>query len=48
MSQREKDENLDQGVIDSFGHEWSEFDYAESETAAALDTQFWLITRPLI
>ena len=33
MSQRDKDENLDQGVIDGFGHEWAAFDYAETETA---------------
>ena len=40
MSQRDKDENLDQSVIDSFGHEWAAFDYAETETADALDAQF--------
>ena len=40
MSQRDKDENLDQGVIDGFGHEWAAFDYAETETADALDAQF--------
>ena len=32
MSPHEKDENLDQGVIDSFGHEWATFDYGETET----------------
>ena len=32
MSQHKKDQNLDQQVIDSFGHEWSAFDYAEGET----------------
>ncbi len=40
MSQRDKDENLDQSVIDSFGHEWAAFDYTETETADALDAQF--------
>ena len=40
MSQHGKDENLDQGVIDSFGHEWAAFDYAETETTEALNTQF--------
>ena len=47
MSQRDKDENLDQGVIDSFGHEWAAFDYAESETADALDAQFKAYCAPL-
>ena len=47
MNQRDKDENLDQGVIDSFGHEWSVFDYAESETAQALDAQFAAYCTPL-
>ena len=40
MSQRDKDENLDQNVIDGFGHEWATFDYAETKTAEALDAQF--------
>ena len=47
MSQRDKDENFDQGVIDSFGHEWSEFDYAETETAQALDAQFAAYCAPI-
>ena len=47
MSQRDKDENLDQGVIDGFGHEWAAFDYAESETAEALDAQFVAYCAPL-
>ena len=37
MSQRDKDENLDQRVIDGFGHEWAAFDYAETQ---ALNAQF--------
>ncbi len=47
MSQRDKDENIDQGVIDGFGHEWAAFDYAESETAEALDAQFAAYCAPL-
>ncbi len=47
MSQRDKDENLDQGVIDGFGHEWAAFDYAETETAEALDAQFAAYCEPL-
>ena len=29
MSQHEKDQNLDQEVINSFGHEWAAFDSAK-------------------
>ena len=47
MNQRDKDENLDQGVIDGFGHEWAAFDYAETETVAALDAQFAAYCAPL-
>lgn len=47
MSQRDKDENLDQGVIDGFGHEWAAFDYTETETAEALDVQFVAYCAPL-
>jgi SAM-dependent methyltransferase len=47
MSQREKDQNLDQHVIDSFGHEWAAFDYAESETDDALDSQFLAYCTPI-
>ena len=47
MSQRDKDENLDQGVIDGFGHEWAAFDYTETETAEALDAQFVAYCTPL-
>ena len=47
MSQRDKDENLDQGVIDGFGHEWAAFDYTESETAEALAAQFAAYCAPL-
>ena len=47
MSQHEKDQNLDQQVIDSFGHEWAAFDYAESETDEALDSQFLAYCAPI-
>lgn len=47
MSQRDKDENLDQGVIDGFGHEWAAFDYSETETTEALDAQFAAYCAPL-
>ena len=40
LSRHDKDENLGQGVIDGFGHEWAVFNYAETETAEALDSQF--------
>ena len=47
MSQREKDENLDQNVIDGFGHEWAAFNYAETKTAEALDAQFAAYCAPI-
>lgn len=47
MSQRDKDENLDQGVIDGFGHEWAAFDYTETETAEALNVQFVAYCAPI-
>ena len=47
MSQNKKDENLDQGVIDSFGHEWATYDYGETETSEALDAQFMAYCAPI-
>ena len=47
MSQHKKDQNLDQEVIDSFGHEWAAFDYAECETDGALDSQFLAYCTPI-
>jgi SAM-dependent methyltransferase len=47
MREYEKDQNLDQQVIDSFGHEWAAFDYAESETDEALDSQFLAYCTPI-
>ena len=47
MTQHKKDENIDQGVIDSFGHEWATFDYGETETAEALNAQFDAYCAPI-
>lgn len=47
MTSHKRDENLDQGVIDSFGHEWATFDYGETETTEALDAQFQAYCAPL-
>ena len=47
MGQRKKDENLDQNVIDGFGHEWATFDYALTETDEALDAQFLAYSAPI-
>jgi len=44
---QKKDENLDQGVIDSFGHEWATFDYGEPETTEALNAQFNAYCTPI-
>ena len=46
MNGHEKDMNLDQEVINSFGHEWAAFDYSETETDEALDTQFLAYCAP--
>ena len=47
MNKHEKDQNLDQEVINSFGREWAAFDYAENETDEALDTQFLAYCLPI-
>ena len=47
MSPHEKDQNLDQEVINSFGHEWAAFDYSESESDQALDKQFLAYCAPI-
>ncbi len=47
MSQQKRDENLDQGVIDSFGHEWAIFDYTDNESSEALNAQFSLYCSPI-
>jgi SAM-dependent methyltransferase len=40
MGQLPTDLNLNQKVIDGFGHEWATFDYDETETTEALNAQF--------
>jgi len=47
MSQNEKDQNLDQEVINSFGHEWAAFDYSEIKIDEALNTQFLAYSSPI-
>jgi SAM-dependent methyltransferase len=47
MNQYEKDQNLDQEVIDGFGHEWAAFDYSENENDEALDKQFLAYCSPI-
>ena len=47
MSAQGKDNNLDQEVINSFGHEWAVFDYSEIETDEALNAQFLAYSSPI-
>jgi SAM-dependent methyltransferase len=47
VSQQKKDENLDQRVIDSFGHEWTTFKYDSLDSSAALDAQFEAYCKPI-
>jgi SAM-dependent methyltransferase len=47
MQNAPKDKNLDQRVIDGFGHEWSSFDYSGSVSTAALDSQFSAYCSPI-
>jgi SAM-dependent methyltransferase len=47
VTRSDKDENLDQDVIDGFGREWAAFDYAENDTKEALDTQFKAYCSPI-
>jgi SAM-dependent methyltransferase len=47
MTQHKRDKNIDQGVIDSFGHEWTTFDYGETETTEALNAQFDAYCSPI-
>jgi hypothetical protein len=42
-----KDENLDLSVIDSCGYEWATFDYGETETTDALNTQLKAYSAPI-
>jgi SAM-dependent methyltransferase len=47
VSKHKKDQNLDQEVINSFGHEWAAFDYSEAETDDALNAQFLAYSSPI-
>ena len=47
MSDQRKDENVDQEVIISFGHEWEVFDYSETDTDDALNAQFLAYSSPI-
>lgn len=47
MGKLPKDQNLDQKVIDRFGHEWSSFNYTDIQSSEALDTQFSAYCSPL-
>jgi SAM-dependent methyltransferase len=47
VTQHKRDKNIDQGVIDSFGHEWTTFDYGKTETAEALNSQFDAYCEPI-
>lgn len=47
MQAQGKDENLDQQVINSFGYEWTNFDYGDSETTDALNAQFKAYCAPI-
>ena len=47
MNRSNKDENLDQDVIDGFGREWAAFDYAQNNAKEALDAQFKAYCSPI-
>jgi len=47
MAALRKDENINQEVINGFGHEWAAFDYSETETYEALNTQFLAYSSPI-
>lgn len=47
VSQHERDTNLDQGVIDGFGREWTTFNYSNDENTDALDAQFAAYCAPI-
>jgi SAM-dependent methyltransferase len=48
VNQDKRDENIDQSVIDSFGHEWAIFDYSSEESSEALDEQFKAYCKPIV
>lgn len=47
MNGFQKDQNLDQRVIDGFGHEWATFDYMGDQDKESLDAQFLAYTSPI-
>jgi SAM-dependent methyltransferase len=47
MGRHEKDHNLNQDVINSFGYEWATFDYSEPESNEALSAQFLAYSSPI-
>jgi SAM-dependent methyltransferase len=47
MSTQRKDENFDQEVINSFGHEWAAFNYADQVSNEALNAQFFAYSSPI-
>lgn len=47
MTSYKKDHNLDQGVINGFGHEWAAFDYSDNKSDSALDEQFSAYVSPI-
>ena len=47
MVEQGKDNNINQDVINGFGHEWAAFDYAEPQSDDALDSQFLAYCAPI-
>jgi SAM-dependent methyltransferase len=47
MARDKKDHNLDQKVINGFGHEWAVFDYSDNKSDLALDEQFLAYVSPV-
>ena len=47
MIRSDKDENLDQDVIDGFGREWAAFNYTNTNAKEALDAQFKAYCSPI-
>jgi SAM-dependent methyltransferase len=47
MTSYKKDQNLDQEVINGFGHEWAAFDYSDNKSDSALDDQFLAYVSPI-
>ena len=47
MNLYKKDENLDQKVVDGFGHEWKTLSYTDSKVTDSLDNQFLQYSAPI-